>query len=80
MAYKIANINDIPSALLMNGGGTYNIGPGQGTDLTELFLSCCYGLIGGNGKYSQNLMAKRYLEWMESRPFNISAIFLLSMT
>jgi len=34
VAYKIYGINEIPSALLMNGGGTYNIGPGQGTDQT----------------------------------------------
>jgi hypothetical protein len=24
----------IPNALMMNGGGTYNLGPGQGTDQT----------------------------------------------
>lgn len=35
----------IPSAMLMNGGGTYNLGPGQGTDQTEILLSLCYGLI-----------------------------------
>ena len=34
IAYKLYSIPYIPSALLMNGGGTYNIGPGQGTDQT----------------------------------------------
>lgn len=34
LAYKLYNIPEIPAALLMNGGGTYNIGPGQGTDQT----------------------------------------------
>lgn len=29
----------------MNGGGTYNIGPGQGTDQTEILFAACYGLI-----------------------------------
>lgn len=24
-------------------------------------------------------MAKRYLQWLESRPFNVSAIFILSL-
>lgn len=35
MAYTICNPElFIPGALLMNGGGTYNLGPGQGTDQT----------------------------------------------
>lgn len=35
IAYKIHSLPlHIPSALLMNGGGTYNIGPAQGTDQT----------------------------------------------
>lgn len=33
-AFKINNVYEIPAALMMNGGGTYNIGPGQGTDQT----------------------------------------------
>jgi len=45
LAYKPYNIPYIPSALLMNGGGTYNIGPAQGTDQTEILFSTCYGLI-----------------------------------
>lgn len=35
----------VPNSLLMNGGGTYNLGSGQGTDQTELLLATCYGLI-----------------------------------
>jgi hypothetical protein len=32
IAYKVHSIPYyIPEALLMNGGGTYNLGPGQGT-------------------------------------------------
>jgi ADP-ribosylglycohydrolase len=42
----------------MNGGGTYNLNPGQGTDDTELAFSLAYGLIAGNGKYNQDLIAK----------------------
>lgn len=35
LAYKIDSLQYyIPEALLMNGGGTYNLGPGQGTEQT----------------------------------------------
>ncbi len=64
---------------MMNGGGTYNIGPGQGTDQTEIMLSTCYGLIDGGSTYNPDFMARRYLRWLESKPFNISAIFILSL-
>lgn len=45
----------------MNGGGTYNLGPGQGTDQTEILLNLCYGLIAGEGNYNQNLVATKYM-------------------
>lgn len=63
----------------MNGGGTYNIGPGQGTDQTEILFSTAYGLIAGGSTYNADLMAKSYLSWVESKPFNVSAIFILSL-
>lgn len=69
----------LPSALLMNGGGTYNLGAGQGTDQTELLFTASYGLIEGKGIYNQNIMAKKYLEWIESKPFNFSTIIALSL-
>jgi ADP-ribosylglycohydrolase len=69
----------IPNALLMNGGGTYNLGPSQGTDQTEILLSLCYGLIEGKGAYNRNLVASKYMEWFESKPFNFSAVFALAM-
>ena len=78
LAYKIYNIPEIPAALLMNGGGTYNIGPGQGTDQTEILFAACYGLIEGGCSYNSDFMAKKYLNWLDSRPFNVSAIFILS--
>ena len=35
IAYKVHSLPyHIPEALLMNGGGTYNLGPGQGTEQT----------------------------------------------
>jgi ADP-ribosylglycohydrolase len=69
----------IPNSLLMNGGGIYNLGPGQGTDQTEIMLNLCYGLIAGEGKYNPNLVAKEYMQWFEGKPFNFSAVFALSM-
>jgi hypothetical protein len=63
----------------MNGGGTYNIGPGQGTDQTEILFAAAYGLIEGGSTYCPDFMAKKYLHWLESKPFNVSAIFILSL-
>lgn len=62
----------------MNGGGTYNIGPAQGTDQTEILFSCAYGLIEGASIYNEDIQAKKYLKWLESKPFNVSAIFILA--
>ena len=78
MAFKLYNLPDIPAALLMNGGGTYNIGPGQGTDQTEILLSASYGLLEGAANYSSDIMARKYLEWLDSKPFNLSAVFALA--
>jgi hypothetical protein len=39
----------------------------------------CEGLIEGNGTYSRNLIASKYMEWFESKPFNFSAVFALAM-
>ena len=38
---------EIQAALLMLGCGNYNLGPAQGTDETEMFLTSSYGLIEG---------------------------------
>lgn len=47
--------------MMMNGGGTYNLGPGQGTDQTEILFSLCYGLIEGKGNYNRNEVATKYM-------------------
>ena len=58
VAYISRNIEEaIPRALLMNGGGTYNLGSGQGTDQTEIMLCLCYGLLEGKGTYNRNLIS-----------------------
>ena len=51
----------IPNALLMNGGGTYGLGAGQGSDQTEMMFSLCYALIESQGTYNRNLVADAYL-------------------
>eukprot|EP00919_Chromeraceae_sp_WS-2016_P014555 GHVR01034173.1.p2 GENE.GHVR01034173.1~~GHVR01034173.1.p2 ORF type:complete len:117 (-),score=2.46 GHVR01034173.1:2936-3286(-) len=61
VAYLTNNILSIPSALLMNGGGTYNLGPGQATDQTEVMFSTAYGLIDSGEVYSFDIMTKKYL-------------------
>lgn len=68
----------IPNALLMNGGGTYGLGSGQGSDQTEMMFSLSYGLIEGQGTYNRNIVCKNYLDWFESKPFNFSAMFALA--
>lgn len=55
------------------------MGAGQGTDQTEILFTTSYGLIEGKGEYNQNIMAKKYLEWIESKPFNFSTIIALSL-
>ena len=42
-------------------------------------LSLCYSLLEGKGAYDENLVAKQYFDWFESKPFNFSAVFALSM-
>ncbi len=62
MALQTEDLNKmIPIALLMNGGGTFNLAPGQGTDETEIMLSAAYGLLESGKKYNQNLMGEKYL-------------------
>lgn len=61
-------------ALLMNGGGTYGINPGQVTDDTELAFALAYGLIESAGIYNQDVISKHYGLWLKSKPFDISAL------
>ena len=63
----------------MNGGGTYILGSGQGTDQTEIMLCLCYGLIEGKGQYDRSMIVDKYVQWFESKPFNFSAVFALAM-
>ena len=70
----------IPSALLMNGGGTFNLNPAQGTDETEIMLSAAYGLMECGECYSVNTMGMSYLRWLESKPFDLPVLMALSFS
>jgi hypothetical protein len=75
IAFQVTNIDEhVPNALYMNGGGTYNLNPGQVTDDSELAFSLGYGLIEGAGTYDPDLIAKHYGLWLKSKPFDISAL------
>ena len=58
-------------ALLMPGGGPFNVSPGQVTDDSELALSLARGIVDGL-KHSNihEMIARRYGEWLASRPFD----------
>lgn len=75
IAFQVTNIDEhVPNALYMNGGGTYNLNPGQITDDSELAFALAYGLIEGAGSYDADLIAKHYGLWLKSKPFDISAL------
>lgn len=66
-------------SLLMTGGGSYNLNPGQGTDDTEIAFSLADGLIQGQGKYYPDLIAKYYTLWIQSKPFDIAALVSIAL-
>ena len=41
------------------------------TDDSELALSLAYGLLEGDGNLNLNLIAKNYILWLKSNPFDI---------
>ena len=80
LAFHVHKIDELVlKALLMNGGGTYNTNPGQGTADTELAFALAYGLIEGNGIYKANVIAKHYALWLKSKPFDTSALVLIAL-
>lgn len=75
IAFQQSNLDEIVvQSLLMNGGGTYGLNPGQVTDDSEIAFALAYGLIEGAGIYNQDIIAKHYGLWLKSRPFDISAL------
>ena len=64
----------VEQALMMPGGGPFNVSPGQVTDDSELALSLARGivdgLICGRPDSIHEMIARRYGDWLASRPFD----------
>jgi ADP-ribosylglycohydrolase len=63
--------NDVDRALTMPGGGVFGLAPGQITDDGELTLCLLRALSERGGVYDPDLVASYYIEWAESRPFDM---------
>ena len=55
----------------MPGGGVLGVGPGQITDDSEMALCLARGLIDGQNSKHQGAVAEKYLDWLQSGPFDI---------
>lgn len=58
---------EVKEALKMPGGGPHNVGPGQITDDSELAICLAKGLLAGGF----DEVAKCYIKWIKSRPFDV---------
>ncbi|CDW86878.1 UNKNOWN [Stylonychia lemnae] len=76
------NENEVNEAMKLNGGGTFNTGPGQITDDSEMAVSLFRGLgnsiiiqndfiVNGSGLQDLDQIAQNYLDWAHSNPFDI---------
>ena len=67
-------INDMSlhgsNLLYMLGEGPYNLIPGQVTDDTELAMGLLYSIL-ENNKFDKEQVAKKYIKWYKSNPFDI---------
>lgn len=62
---------DVDYALNMPGGGVFKLAPGQITDDGELTLCLLRALADRDGAYDANLVARYYIDWAYSEPFDI---------
>lgn len=62
---------DVDRALGMPGGGVFNLAPGQVTDDGELTLCLLRALADRNGEYDSDLVARYYVDWAYSEPFDV---------
>jgi ADP-ribosylglycohydrolase len=58
-------------AMRMPGGGSLNVGPGQITDDGELTLALASALSKNGGAYIEDEVAKAYVAWHRSDPFDM---------
>eukprot|EP00928_Gymnodinium_smaydae_P046508 TRINITY_DN30993_c0_g1_i1.p1 TRINITY_DN30993_c0_g1~~TRINITY_DN30993_c0_g1_i1.p1 ORF type:complete len:589 (-),score=136.27 TRINITY_DN30993_c0_g1_i1:159-1925(-) len=71
---------EVDKALEMNGGGHWNLAPGQVTDTTELTIALAEALAASNtndkekakkGEFPSDDAAAVYCEWGETKPFDM---------
>ena len=62
---------DVQDALSMPGGGCFGVAPGQITDDGELALALAAGLAANQGRYDVNEVARQYVDWAASSPFDM---------
>lgn len=62
---------DVQHALGMPGGGCWDVAPGQITDDGELSIALAEALAAKAGHYDPEVVAKSYVDWAGSRPFDI---------
>ena len=62
---------DVDFALSMPGGGVFKLAPGQITDDGELTLCLLRALSEKEGQYDGNLVARYYIDWAYSEPFDM---------
>ena len=70
----------ISEAIMMNGGGTMGLKGGQGTDEWEICLALSEALIEGRGNYCSNIVASKYLSWLESNPCDLPVLMGVAFT
>jgi ADP-ribosylglycohydrolase len=64
------SMEDVEEALTMPGGGVWRVAPGQVTDDGELTLALAQALA-GQRKYSAQGVARNYVRWYRSSPFDM---------
>jgi ADP-ribosylglycohydrolase len=53
------------------GGGVFDLAPGQFTDDGEMTMALVNALAENNGVYDQDVVARSYSDWADSKPFDM---------
>ena len=62
---------DIDHAMTFPGGGVFDLAPGQFTDDGEMTMALVNALAENNGVYDQDVVARSYSDWADSKPFDM---------
>ena len=62
---------EIDHAMTFPGGGVFDLASGQFTDDGEMTMTLINALVANDGLYDQDLVARFYSEWADSKPFDI---------